>query len=146
MGIKAGFHLVRLDKNHRSHPRKAPHIQSRSERGGKVGAGAGGGLGRGMVFTFRAAPRCAQQVCGSAERALFTATGVCLCCCVRPFRSRTVAGFFSGLALNEGLPVFWPDRPNSPPFLCALPIPPCSFLFAFFAPPSLPKKAATLCI
>lgn len=73
----------------------------------------------------------------------FTATGVCLCCCVRPFRRRTVAGFFSGLALNEGLTVFWPDRPNSPPFLCALPIPPCSFLFPFFHLPGLPKKKKT---
>lgn len=51
-----------------------------------------------------------------------------------------MAGFFSGLALNEGLTVFWPGRPNSPPFLCALPIPPCSFLFPFFHLPGLQKK------
>lgn len=49
---------------------------------------------------------CVRQVCGSAEKALFTTTGTCLCCCVRPFSSRTEPGFFSSLVLNEGLAVF----------------------------------------
>lgn len=55
-------------KNHRSHPRKVPHIQSGSDGGG----------GQGGVFTLRAASRCSQQVCGSAERALSPPQG-CVC-------------------------------------------------------------------
>lgn len=82
--------------------------------------------------------RCVLQVCREGP---FTATGVCLCCYVRPFSSHTEPGFFSSPLLNEGLTVFR-GSPGSAR-LSSLPVCPShpthSFLFL-----SLPQNQVML--
>lgn len=60
----------------------------------------------------------------------FTATGVCLCCCLRPFSSRTEPGFFSGPCAEwRARCVPWPNQTLLPscvpsPARLFLPFPP----------------------
>lgn len=63
-----------------------------------------------------------------------------------------MAGFFSGLVLNEGLPVFWnrPAKPSSLPVHPAYPALFLPLLFLFLtlpvSPPKKKSEAGALCI